>query len=103
MKFTMEVVEPGNCLEFLDLKLKWEDGKVTVDVYCKPINSFKYVLPTTYYPRKIINNIPHGTALRFRQICDSDGKFKHHSEEYQNYLITKDYHPGLVDKHFCYI
>ena len=98
--FTMEVAERGNYLEFFDLKLKWEDDKITVDVYCKPITSFKYVLPTTCYPRKIINNIPHDTALRLRQICDSDGKFKHQSEEYKNYLITRDYHPELVDKHF---
>ena len=63
IKFTMEVEEPGNYLEFLDLKLKWESGKITVDVHSKPTNSFMYVLPTTCYPRKSINNIPHGIAL----------------------------------------
>ena len=47
-------------------------------------------------PRKSINNIPHGIALRLRLICDSDEKFKHRSEEYKNYLIARDYHPGLV-------
>ena len=51
-----------------------------MDVYCKLINSFKYVLPTTSYPRKIINNTPHGTALG-----------------YKNYLITRDYRPRLVE------
>ena len=30
----------------------------------------------------------------------SDEKFKHRSEEYKNYLIARDYHPGLVDKQF---
>ena len=44
--------------------------------------------------RKSINNIPHGIALRLRRICDSDEKFKHRSEEYKNYLIARDYHPG---------
>ena len=100
IKFTMEVAEPGNYLEFLDLKLKWESGKITVDVHSKPTNSFTYVLPTTCYPRKSINNIPHGIALRLRRICDSDEKFKQRSEEYKNYLIARDYHPGLVDKQF---
>ena len=94
----MEVAEPGNYLEFLDLKLKWENGKITVVVHSKPTNSFTYVFPTTFYPRKSINNIPHGIALRIRRICDSDEKFKHRSEEYKNYLIARDYHPGLVDK-----
>ena len=94
------VAEAGNYLEFLDLKLKWESGKITVDVHSKPTNSFTYVLPTTCYPRKSINNIPHGIALRLRRICDSDEKFKQRSEEYKNYLIARDYHPGLVDKQF---
>ena len=36
----MEFAEPGNYLEFLDLKLKWEYSKITMDVYSKPTNSF---------------------------------------------------------------
>ena len=36
----------------------------------------------------------------FRRIWDSDEKFKHWSEEYKNYIIERDYHPGLVDKQF---
>ena len=48
---------------------------MTVDVHSKPTNSCKYVLPTTCYPRKGINNISHGIALRLRRICDSDEKF----------------------------
>ena len=59
IKSTMEVAEPGKYLEFLDLKLKWEDDKITVDVHSESTNSFTYVLPTTCYPRKSINNIPH--------------------------------------------
>ena len=48
---------------------------MTVDVHSKPTNSFKYVLPTTCYPGKGINNIPHGIALRLRRIWHSDEKF----------------------------
>ena len=69
-----------------------------MDVHSKPTDSFTYVLAATCYPRKSINNIPHGIALLLRRICDSDGKFKHRSEEYKNYLTARDYHPELVDK-----
>ena len=78
----MEVAEPGNYLQFLDLNLKWENGKIMVDVHFKPTDSFTYVLPTTGYPRKNINNIPHAIALRLRQTCYSDEKFNHRREEY---------------------
>ena len=73
-KFTTEAAVPRNCLEFLDLKLKWENGKIMVDVPSKLTDSFKYVLPTTFYPRKSINNIRHDVALLLRQILDSDEK-----------------------------
>ena len=46
IRFTMEVAEPGNCLEFLDLKLKWEDGKIAVDVHY--ILNLLIILRTNY-------------------------------------------------------
>ena len=59
----MEVAKPGNYLEFLELKLKQKNGKITVDLHSKPTNSLTYVLPTTCYPRKSITNIPHGIIV----------------------------------------
>ena len=57
IKFTMQIAD-DNGLEFLDLKLKIQNGKISVDVYSKPTNSFTYVMPSTCYPRKNINNVP---------------------------------------------
>ena len=81
-KFMVDVPEQGYYLAFLDLKLKWENGKIVVNAHSKPTNSFAYVLPATCYPLKGINNISNGTALRLRQNCDSDENFKHGCEEY---------------------
>ena len=63
IKFTMQVVDE-NGLAFLDLKLKIVEGKRNVDVYSKPTNSFTYVLPSTCYPYKNIQNAPKGITLR---------------------------------------
>ena len=88
-------------LEFLDLKLYInEHNKIIVDVYAKPTNSFTYVLPSTCYPKRNINNVPKGIALRLRRICDSDETFDIRSNEYQSYLIARDYNPSLVKKQF---
>ena len=40
-----------NGLEFLDLKLKIAEGKIRVDLYAKPTNSFSYTSPNTCYPK----------------------------------------------------
>ena len=45
IKFTMKVAEPGNYLEFLDLKLKWDNGKITMDVHSKPTICITQVSP----------------------------------------------------------
>ena len=63
-------------IDFLDLKLKLENSKIAVDIFAKPTNSFTYVLPTSCYPRKSINNVIRGIVLRLRCICDTDEKIK---------------------------
>ena len=70
IKFTMQIQDEEG-IEFLDIKLKLENSKIVVDVFSKPTNSFTYVLPSCH-PRKSINNIPRGIALRLRHICDTD-------------------------------
>ena len=100
IRFTMET-ETENGLEFLDLRLKLKGcNKITVDVYSKPTNSFTYVDPKTCYPSRNINKIPEVIALRLRRICDSDEKYEKRSNEYQNYLIARNYSPSLVAKQF---
>ena len=102
IKFPMQVQDEDG-IEFLDLKLKLRNSKIAVDGFAKPTNSFKYVLPTSCYPRKSINNIPRGIALRLRRICDTDEKFNSRSIEYKNYLIARDYKPSIVNKHFAHV
>ena len=98
IKFTMEItVDTG--LEFLDLKLKINEGKIRVDIYAKSTNSFSYTTPNTCYPKKNICNIPRGIAVQLRRICD-DETFEKRSSEYQNYVIARDHKPSIVKKHF---
>ena len=87
--------------KFFDFKNNIDtSGKITftMPVYAKATNSFKYVFPSKCYPRRNINNIPESIALRLRRICDSDEKFYMLSDEYQNYLIERDYNIFLVKK-----
>ena len=65
IKFTMSIANNNSVSEFLDLSLHInEHNKICVDVYAKPTNSFTYVLPSTCYPKKSINKVPKGIALR---------------------------------------
>ena len=99
IQFTMQAAGDDG-LEFLHLKLKMVNGKISVDVFPKPTNSFSYVLPSTCYPNRNIKNVPKGIALKLRRICDNDEKHDERSEEYQKYLIARDYQPGSVKRQF---
>ena len=96
-------VQDEDGIEILDLKLKFENNKIAVDVFAKPTNSFTYVLLTSCYPRKSLNNMPHGIALHLRRICDTDEKFNSRSIENKNYLIARDHKPSIVNKHFAHV
>ena len=93
-----------NGFEFLDLKFKInENSKITVNDFSKPTNCFIYVMPITYYSSNNTNNVPRGTVLILKHICDSDEKITVCSNEYKSYLIARDYKPKVVEKHFSEI
>ena len=96
----MQIADEVNGLEFLDLKIKCLNGKLSVDICCKPTNSFTYVLPSTCYPIKNINKVPQGIASRLRRICDTAEKYESCTDEYKKYLLVRDYKPSLVDEQF---
>ena len=100
IQFTMKVAK--DILEFLDLKIKFDKVSklISVDIFSKATNSFTYVLPSTCFPIKNIENIPKGVALRLGTICDSDSEFVKRSAEYQKYLIARDYKPSTVKNNF---
>ena len=87
----MEIADREKGFEFLDLRIKCVEGKLSVDVFAKPTNSFTYANLSTCYPRKVINNVPCGIAFRLCQICDTDAKFESRVNEYKQYLIVRYY------------
>ena len=99
IKFTMEMAGDTG-LQFLDLKLKINEGKIRVDVYAKSTNRFSYTTPNTCYPKNNICNIPRSITLRLRRICDDNETLEKRSSEYQNYLIARDHKPSIVKKKF---
>ena len=51
IKFTMEITGETS-LEILDLKMKIAEGKIRVDAYVKPSNSFSCTSPNICYSKK---------------------------------------------------
>ena len=79
----MEIANQEKGLQFLDLKIKCVEGKLSVDVFAKPTKSFTYVKSFTCYPHKNINNVLRRIGLRLHRIYETDGKFESRANEYK--------------------
>ena len=99
IKFTIQVGEYEG-LDFLNLKLKTTNGKISAEVFSKPTNSFTYVLPFIYYRKTKIKNVSKRIDLRLQRISNTDEKYQKRSVEYQKYLIARDYQLVCVKKQF---
>ena len=77
----METPGKEKALEFIDLRIKCVEGKLSVDVFARPTRSFAYVKPSTCYPRKNINNVPREITRILHQICNTDEKFESRANE----------------------
>ena len=96
IKFTMFFANES-ILVFSNVSLHIDEhNKICMNIFAKPTKPFTYVLPSTCYPKKKVNNVHNSIVLRLRRICNADGKFDIRSSEYQNYLIARDYKPTLI-------
>ena len=98
LSFTVKYSERK--LDFLDITIYLEDGKLEFDVYSKSTDSHLYLLPDSCHPKKNTENIPYGVALRLRRICSKEETFDNRSKEYKQYFVNRDYDHGKVLKHF---
>ena len=55
---------------------------------------------STYFPKRNIQKLSEGVAIRLMRICDTDSKFELRSKEYGQSLIARSYKPCKVCKQF---
>ena len=87
LKFTVEF--GGMSIEFMDLLIKIENGKLTTSVYSKPTDGHLYLHYDSCHPKNTKLAVEQGTALRLRRICSSDEEYKNRSTEYMAYLAAR--------------
>ena len=94
----MQIEDEKNGLEFLDLKIKFLNAKLPVNVYSKATNSFICVIPSTCYPLKNIKKVPEGITVRLRRICNTAEKYESRVDKHKNCLLAHDYKASFADE-----
>ena len=110
MKFTMQHTtpesEPEECrcqcqsslsVPFLDTSCSLKNGKIIFDLYRKPTDRNKYLLPDSCHPDTCKENIPLSLALRITRICTEPDTRDKRYDELKQMLLDRNYRSGMVD------
>ena len=78
-------------MNFLDVTIKLDSGKLSTSIYSKPTDAHIYLNPTSSHPLHVIKNIPKGQFTRLRRICSDTFDFIEQSKIYLQYFINQGY------------
>ena len=90
-----------NSCNFLDLKIKIVNGKISTDLYRKETDKPTALLPSSAHPVHITPNIVYSMGFRLLRICSDEAIFEQRLKELKNnFLIPRNYNSKLIDAEF---
>ena len=87
-------------VEFLDLKIKIENGKLSTDLFIKPTNLQLYLDFLSNHPEPCKEGIVYGQALRILERCSYPEDAEKHLNDLKSKLTTRNYPEELIDRKF---
>jgi hypothetical protein len=95
-------IEPtiSRTVNFLDLTITNENGKLRTLIYHKP-TAEPYILPyTSDHPRHIHRNIPYAALVRAARFCSHVDDFNSERIRIDMSLLLNEYPPDFIKQHF---
>ena len=90
-----------NSCNFLDLRIKIENGLVSTDLYRKETDKPTALLPSSAHPGHITHNIVYSMAFRLLRICSREEDFEYRLKELKNsFLKPRNYKPNMIETEF---
>ncbi|CAF1388560.1 unnamed protein product [Rotaria magnacalcarata] len=90
----------ASCVDFLDVIIINDNGKLITSIYHKPAAE-PYILPyTSDHPRHVHRNIPYAALLRAARLCSNIDDFHMERVRIDMSLLLNDYPPAFISKHF---
>jgi hypothetical protein len=84
-------------IEFLDLMVRKEDGRLRTDLYVKPTDKHVYVASDSCHPTHVKRAIPYGLGVRLKRICDDEQSYKTRRNELKTQLKSRGYKSGFIE------
>ena len=74
-----------------------KEGKLILDLYRKPTDRNKYLLPDSCHALSNIENIPLSLAIRVLRNCTEEETREHRYSKLKNLLLDRNYPEGLIN------
>jgi hypothetical protein len=86
-------------VNFLDVSVMIEKGRVVTDLYRKPTDTLQYLHFDSCHPVEQQVPIAYSQALRIRKICSRKSDAEQHCRELRNALLRRGYPRGPISRH----
>ena len=96
IKFTAEWSQ--TLINFLDVTISLIGGKVTADLYVKPIDGHQYLHSSSCNPYHCEKRILYSQALRFDRICSDPNSFDRRCNDLETWIIERGYSEREIRK-----
>ncbi len=78
-------------VNFLDVKVRFNNGILETDLYTKPTDAFLYLNSSSNHPKHVKSNIPKGQFIRIRRICSTKEDFFRNCRTLSSFFEKRGY------------
>ena len=96
-KITFEIHQSENEVNFLDVTIRNNNGKISTTLYSKPTDSHLYLHSKSCHPHHVIRNIPKGQFLRLRRICSNTADYISKANTFIKYFLDRGYDKNNIE------
>ena len=89
--------EQLSSVPYLDTSCSIKEGRIILDLYRKPTDRNKYLLPDSCQPYSNIENIPVSLAIRILRICTEADARERRFSELKEMLLDRNYPEGIIN------
>ena len=97
-KIRFEVHQSRKEINFLDVIVQNNEGRISTTLYSKPTDSHLYLHPQSCHPEHIVRNIPRGQFLRLRRICSDTADYISKANKLIGYFKQRGYNSNIVEE-----
>ena len=97
-RIKLEMTTSKQTINFLDVKVYFEEDKYETTIYTKPTDKHLYLHKKSDHPTTTKKAIPYGLGIRAKRICSNNGQYQENRSTIAKNLTKRGYKFAEMDK-----